>query len=122
MHDPFTNLNSSSSNNSGHLISAHSNKEELKSKHSKKDDYSNSSIGTYSYLVMEYAERGNMFDYICQSPLSENATCFYFRQLLDSMIYLRNKYICHRDLKPENMLVDANYDMKLADFGFATHA
>ena len=32
-----------------------------------------------SYLVMEYAEKGNLFDYICQQPLSEKATCFYFK-------------------------------------------
>ncbi|CDW84618.1 protein kinase domain containing protein [Stylonychia lemnae] len=78
--------------------------------------------GLYSYLVMEYAERGNLFDYICQSPLSENATCFYFRQLLEAMVHLKRSKICHRDLKPENLLIDNNYDLKLADFGFATHA
>jgi len=32
---------------------------------------------------------------------------------------MHNKEICHRDLKPENMFIDDNFDLKIADFGFA---
>lgn len=27
--------------------------------------------------------------------------------------------VCHRDLKPENIMLDANFSLKVADFGFA---
>lgn len=27
--------------------------------------------------------------------------------------------VCHRDLKPENLMLDAAYNLKVADFGFA---
>jgi len=37
---------------------------------------------------MEFAERGNLFEYVCFQPLSENAACFYLRQLLSVLKYM----------------------------------
>jgi serine/threonine protein kinase len=73
-----------------------------------------------SYIAMEFAERGNLFDYVCFKALSENATCFYFRQLLSVIQFMhRFNNVCHRDLKPENLLLTDSYDLRVADFGFA---
>lgn len=69
---------------------------------------------------MDYASRGNLFEYVCLKPLSENAVCYYMRQLLDVIHFMHTENgVCHRDLKPENLLLDSEFKMKVADFGFA---
>ena len=35
------------------------------------------------------------------------------------MEYIHSKGVIHRDLKPENVLVDAEFHLKIADFGIA---
>jgi len=39
------------------------------------------------------------------------------REILEGLKFMHAKNICHRDLKPDNILLDANLDVKLCDFG-----
>lgn len=39
--------------------------------------------------------------------------------MLNSLKYIHGKELAHRDIKPDNILLDANFNIKIADFGFA---
>lgn len=41
------------------------------------------------------------------------------KQLLHGLAYCHSKRIIHRDLKPANILIDKEYNLKIADFGLA---
>eukprot|EP00939_MAST-03C_sp_MAST-3C-sp1_P000043 g43.t1 len=41
------------------------------------------------------------------------------RQIASGMSFLHSSSIVHRDVKPANLLLDASYDVKIADFGLA---
>jgi len=38
---------------------------------------------------------------------------------MEGLDSVHRKGITHRDLKPENLLYDADFNLKIADFGFA---
>jgi len=40
-------------------------------------------------------------------------------QLADAIEYLHSKQVCHRDIKPENVMLDADGNARLIDFGAA---
>lgn len=72
------------------------------------------------YLVLEYIEGGELFDYLVKrGRLSEEEAVHYFRQMIAGVGYCHAFNICHRDLKPENLLLDRNRNIKIADFGMA---
>lgn len=71
------------------------------------------------YLVSEYAPNGEIFDYIAQhGRMTEPEARKKFWQIINAVDYCHNNHVVHRDLKAENLLLDANMNIKIADFGF----
>ncbi|KAK8114095.1 Pkinase-domain-containing protein [Apiospora kogelbergensis] len=72
------------------------------------------------YLVLEYVNHGDLFEYINEHHcLREDETIFFFRQIISALDYCHSFNICHRDLKPENILISNTGQIKVADFGMA---
>lgn len=72
------------------------------------------------FLVNEYVSGGELFDYIvAKGRLSADEGRNFFHQIISGVEYCHFQKIVHRDLKPENLLLDANNNIKIADFGLS---
>ncbi|XP_014255103.1 testis-specific serine/threonine-protein kinase 6-like [Cimex lectularius] len=73
------------------------------------------------YLIfMRYAEVGDLLDYVLEKgELGENISKVWSYQLALAIQYLHTMQVAHRDIKCENILITNNFNVKLADFGFA---
>jgi len=75
------------------------------------------------YLVFEFldVDLKRYMDHVTKrrEVLSPPLVRQFTRQLLQGLHYCHAHRILHRDLKPQNLLIDANGNLKLADFGLA---
>jgi len=75
------------------------------------------------YLVLEYVEGETLRQNLRgRLPLSVDEAVGYGRQLAGALAHAHAHGIAHRDLKPENVLVTAEGQLKLFDFGIALMA
>jgi serine/threonine protein kinase len=75
----------------------------------------------WHYLVMEFAENGNLLEFITnKGRLTEAQARHYFSELVSVLEYLHNdKLVAHRDLKAENVLLDRHNNIRVIDFGLS---
>ena len=73
------------------------------------------------YIALELVGGGELFDFIAETGrFSEEVARYYFHQMISALEYLHSKGYSHRDIKPENMMLDTDFNLKIADFGFSS--
>jgi len=72
-------------------------------------------------LVEELAPMCELLEYNihCPNPFPEDMSLKIMKEVCDAVAFMHDADIAHRDLKPQNILLDRNFKVKLADFGFA---
>ncbi len=71
------------------------------------------------YFTMEYIEGVSLDQRLAQGPLAGKAAARYVRILARAVHYAHEHGIVHRDLKPSNILIDADDEPHITDFGLA---
>ena len=72
----------------------------------------------FLYYVMEFNEKGNLWDYMLKNKaLPADITLAIGLELLYGLNFLHKKRYVYRDLKLENIMFDAKGHIKITDFG-----
>lgn len=69
------------------------------------------------YYVMEYLERGSLAALLADGPLSARESVRIVKGILAALVHAHGSGILHCDLKPANVLLDADLEPRLCDFG-----
>jgi mitogen-activated protein kinase 1/3 len=73
------------------------------------------------YLIQELMET-DMHRVIRTQELSDDHCQYFIYQTLRALKAMHSANVLHRDLKPSNLLLNANCDLKVCDFGLARSA
>lgn len=73
------------------------------------------------YLIQELMET-DMHRVIRSQTLSDDHCQYFIYQTLRALKAMHSANVLHRDLKPSNLLLNANCDLKVCDFGLARSA
>ncbi len=74
---------------------------------------------TQPYIAIEYVQGQAITDYVREKKLKPEATAQLFIRVIEAVAHAHTQLVIHRDIKPSNILVDANGQPHLLDFGIA---
>lgn len=69
------------------------------------------------YYVMEYLENGSLDAFLADGPLPVHEAVRIAQSMLQALVHAHGSGILHCDLKPANVLLDAEFEPRLCDFG-----
>ena len=74
------------------------------------------------YLILEYAPKYSLGDYLNVTKIGfgERFSKLIFYKICKGIKIIHDNNLCHIDIKPSNILMDDNFNPKIADFGFAS--
>ena len=71
------------------------------------------------YFSMGFIEGESLAHKVADGPLPPREAAEFVKKICEAMAYAHEQGVIHRDLKPANMLIDANGQPKVTDFGLA---
>ena len=73
-----------------------------------------------NFIIFEYCSKGELLGYVQVSEgFEEKISKIIFKTILETIEKLHNIGIYHLDLKLENILLDKDFNIKIADFGLS---
>lgn len=81
--------------------------------------YDYGQVDGFPYIVMRYLEGGSLSSRVRAKSLSLADVERLLSQIAAALDYMHGKGVIHRDLKPHNILLDAQGNAYLCDFGIA---
>lgn len=79
---------------------------------------------SHIFMILEHAHIGDLGRLLKKQPherFAERSAAPLVAQVMSAVEYCHRMHVIHRDLKPQNILVANDFQVKLADFGWAVH-
>jgi WD40 repeat protein/tRNA A-37 threonylcarbamoyl transferase component Bud32 len=84
--------------------------------------YGTGIAGRQPFYSMAFIEGETLATIVRDRPLAFHKAALYVRKIAEAIHYAHERGVLHRDIKPSNILIDANDEPQITDFGLAKQA